>query len=199
MAGTVGICGIAVVLSRVGVGGGVAVRRRAAAEADRVDQQDPRRDAGNGTAAAVRRMQQRDVDAVHPRQVLRRPAAAGEDAATAPLGEDDVRGWQSEGGRGRVTAIVVRAPSLRSVGQFVPRRAAAPVWSARRIPRRRATAGEGGKARGPGGGGRCIARPLLGRVSQGITGGCVGANLSRRTDVGPNDDCKSHRSRTLCT
>ena len=33
-----------------------------------------------------------------------------------PLEGDDARGRQSKGGRGRATAIVVRAPSLRSVG-----------------------------------------------------------------------------------
>jgi hypothetical protein len=165
--------------------------RHAAAKTDCVDQRNPRRDAGEGTvAAAVRRMRRRrDVDAMRVRRSLRRPAAAGEDAATAPLEGNDARRWRRSGeGRGGCVAIVVPAPSLRSVGRFVRCRAAAPVRSGRRISRRRAAARESGEARGPGGGGRCIVRPLLGRVSQRIAGGYVVRILSRRTNVGSNDD-----------
>ena len=129
--------------------------RHAAAKTDCVDQRNPRRDAGEGTvAAAVRRMRRRrDVDAMRVRRSLRRPAAAGEDAATAPLEGNDARRWRRSGeGRGGCVAIVVPAPSLRSVGRFVRCRAAAPVRSGRRISRRRAAARESGEARGPGGG-----------------------------------------------
>ncbi len=163
--------------------------RHSAAKTDCVDQRYPCREAGKGTVNMVRRMRRRrDVDAMRVRRALRRPAAAGEDAATAALEGNDARRWrQSKEGQGCV-AIVMPAPSLRSVGRFVCCRAAAPVRSGRRIPRQRAAARERGEASDLEGGGRCIVRPVLGRVSQCFAGGYVVQIYLRQTNVGSNND-----------